>query len=953
MFNLTNEQLTSIDEFVKEYINAENAATGSRYDANANVTNKNIITLLGEMIKPVFINYNRHIRFNQMVKDFDKSIAESYIDDIENCRIYQHDETHVLTPYCMSISLFPFLQYGSKCIGGITEKPKHLSSFCGGLINLMNQVAATVAGAVAIPSLLVCFDFFARKDYGENYLKTNAKEVAQEFQHLVYYLNEPCSGRNSQSIFWNVSIFDTAYLNGLYGDFVYPDDFSKVNIPSVMNLQKYFLTWFNKERERSLLTFPVITCAMVYDKNKQVIDTDFKQFVCNELSKGNAFFVYLSDSIESLSSCCFDGSQMTLTKSSNGVKYSSFADLFNDGDKNKMIFHNGSWRNGNIIKLDKSNKTMYSITTENNKNMIVTEDHIFPTLHGDKKVSELTTNDYLIVNTSQLEAESDEGLGLSILHGIVVGAYLGNGLRCVCDELDENNIDKYLVTLSSNSDNINVLNGAIENITKAFECKITTDLHNNNASVNIYSKELYNFIKTWVIENGNEKELNLDCLLQSPAFRKGIIQGYGLTTDSHNDILYIQSKKLLNQIEVVFTSIGIPTKIDTDTLYTISPVTKYIQAHDTIYTISPVTTYIQSYDVDKFTSKCLQIKSIEECQTNDNSVYCFEMEDELDPYFTLPNGIMTHNCRLRNESKNTFSFTLGNVGEMTGSVNVITINMNRFIQDTFKIATAENKNFKDFLLSELRKLVQKLHKYHISIRKIYENTRDAGMYPVHSAHFIEMDRQFSTIGINGLVEGAEFLGYEITPNEDYMNFCSSILKTISEENKKGKELYGVRFNTEFVPGENAGHKLAQWDKRDGYVVPRECYNSYFYRVEDMNLSVIEKAKMHGKLVTDYLDGGSAVHYNMESYMTAEQYSKWIDINAYIGVNYFCTNILITCCEEDNCGHINKNTEYHCVKCGSKNISHATRIIGFLKKIKHFSVARQEESKLRYYHKTLL
>ena len=248
MFKLTNEQLTSIDEFVKEYINAENAATGSRYDANANVTNKNIITLLGEMIKPVFINYNRHIRFNQMVKDFDKSIAESYIDDIENCRIYQHDETHVLTPYCMSISLFPFLQYGSKCIGGITEKPKHLSSFCGGLINLMNQVAATVSGALAIPSLLVCFDFFARKDYGENYLKTNAKEIAQELQHLVYYLNEPCSGRNSQSIFWNVSIFDTAYLDGLYGDFVYPDDFSKVNIPSVMNLQKYFLTWFNKER---------------------------------------------------------------------------------------------------------------------------------------------------------------------------------------------------------------------------------------------------------------------------------------------------------------------------------------------------------------------------------------------------------------------------------------------------------------------------------------------------------------------------------------------------------------------------------------------------------------------------------------------------------------------------------------------------------------------------------
>ena len=601
-----------MDEFVHEYINAENAATGSRYDANANVTNKNVITLLGEIVKPMFLQYNRYSRYNQIEKDFGKELADNYIGDLKNCRIYQHDETHSMTPYCLSISLFPFLQDGSKCIGGITEKPKHLSSFCGGLINLMNQIAASVAGAVAVPSLFVCFDYFARKDYGDNYLETNKREVEQELQHLIYYLCEPCSGRNGQSIFWNVSLFDSLYMEGLYGDFVYPDDLSKVNIDSVSNLQKFFLTWFNKEREKSLLTFPVITCAMIYDKNKQVIDKAFKDFVCTELSEGNGFFVYLSDSVDSLSSC----------------------------------------------------------------------------------------------------------------------------------------------------------------------------------------------------------------------------------------------------------------------------------------------------------------------------------------------------CRLRNESKNTFSFTLGNVGEMTGSVNVITINMNRFIQDTYKLSKATLFDLTDLIVSELRKTVQRIHKYHVSIRKIYEFMRDKKMYPAHDAHFIEMDRQFSTIGINGLVEGAEFLGYDITPNEKYMNFCATILKTIAEENKKGKELYGVMFNTEFVPGENAGHKLAQWDKRDGYVVPRECYNSYFYRVEDDGLSIIEKAKMHGKLVTQHLDGGSAVHYNMDSYMTKEQYSKWIDVNAYVGVNYFCTNILITCCEEESCGFINKTTEDHCTKCGSKNISHATRIIGFLKKIKNFSKARQEEAALRFYHKEI-
>lgn len=609
MFTLTTAQLSSLDKFVHEYIQAENAATGSRYDANANVTSKNVITLLGEMVKPLFMQYNRYTRHQQMTKDFGVELADDYLDDIKNSRIYQHDETHYL-PYCLSISLFPFLQNGSKSIGGITEKPKHLSSFCGGLINLMNQIAAQVAGAVAIPSAFVCFDYFSRKDYGENYLETNSHEITQELQHIVYYLCETCSGRNGQSIFYNVSIFDRPYLEGLYGDFVYPDDFSKVNIDSVVKLQKFFLKWFNKEREKSLLTFPVITCAMVYDKNKQIIDQEFKSTVCEELSQGNGFFVYLSNSIDSLSAC----------------------------------------------------------------------------------------------------------------------------------------------------------------------------------------------------------------------------------------------------------------------------------------------------------------------------------------------------CRLRSESKNEFSFTLGNVGEMTGSVNVITLNMNRFIQDTHRLSKDNNLDFSELLISELRKKIQKIHKYHASIRKIYEFMRDSGMYPAHSAHFIEMERQFSTIGINGLVEGAEYLGYDITPNDQYMNFCATILKTISDENSIAKEIYGFRFNTEFVPGENAGHKLAQWDKRDGYAVPRECYNSYFYRVEDDGLSVIEKAKMHGKLVTEHLDGGSAVHYNMDSYMTAEQYSKWIDVNAYVGVNYFCTNILITCCEEESCGHINKNTEYHCVKCGSKNISHATRIIGFLKKIKHFSKARQEEAALRYYHK---
>jgi len=595
--------MSEIDSFVKQYIESENAASGSIYDSNANVTQKNVTTMLGEMVKPFFLQYNRHIRSKKITEMFGKELGERYLKDIKDVNIYVHDETHTLIPYCMSISLFPFLQYGSKCIGGNTEKPNHLSSFCGGLINLVNQIAAQVAGAVAIPSLLICFDYFARKDYGDDYLNTHKEIINQELQFLVYYLNEPSSGRNGQSVFWNLSIFDKQYLTALYGDFRYPDkSFSKVNFDSVIKLQKHFMQWFNKERERSLLTFPVITAAMVYDKNKKVIDTEFKEFVSDELSNGNSFFIYLSDSVDSLSSC----------------------------------------------------------------------------------------------------------------------------------------------------------------------------------------------------------------------------------------------------------------------------------------------------------------------------------------------------CRLRNESKNEFSYTLGNVGEMTGSVHVITLNLNRIVQN------AARKNLD--LETSLKGILSRVHKYHVATREIFKELKESGLYSAYNSNFIKLERQFSTIGLLGMVEAAEYLGLEISPNENYMKFCSTILKWISEENKKAREEYGILFNTEFVPGENAGHKLAQWDKRDGYKVNRDVYNSYFYRVEDDGIDIIEKAKMHSNMVTRYLDGGSAVHYNFEEYLTKEQYLKWIDVNAHLGVSYFCSNVLITCCEENECGFIDKRTLNTCSKCGSSNVSHATRIIGFLKKIKNFSKARQIEAGLRFYHK---
>jgi ribonucleoside-triphosphate reductase len=229
-----------------------------------------------------------------------------------------------------------------------------------------------------------------------------------------------------------------------------------------------------------------------------------------------------------------------------------------------------------------------------------------------------------------------------------------------------------------------------------------------------------------------------------------------------------------------------------------------------------------------------------------------------------------------------------------------------------------------------------------------EDYLNNGMLPVYDAGFINMDKQFLTIGINGMCEAAESIGIEVSNNDDYKNFVQHYLSIIYNSNKEAKKKYGYMFNTEFVPGENLGVKNAMWDKKDGYIVNRDCYNSYFYLVEDSSLNIIDKFILHGKDMIKYLDGGSALHLNLESYASKESFSKLLKISAKCGCNYFCFNVKITICED--CNHIDKQTKYKCDKCNSKNISWATRVIGYLKKITSFSESRQIEEGFRKYHK---
>mgnify|MGYP001299892879 FL=1 len=592
-------------QFIKDYAKAKNAATGSKYDANANVTEKNIVTLNGELFKGDVIKVNRAILTDKIRELYGEELAKEYIRMLEQHLLYKHDETSIM-PYCVAITMYPFLLEGLQPIGGLSARPKNLDSFCGMFVNLVFAISSQFAGAVATGEFLMYFDYFARKEWGDDYWKRPEemvdkhrnidKTLEQKFQQIVYSINQPAAARNFQSVFWNISYFDKNYFGGIFGEFYFPDG-TQPQWESLSWLQKKFAKWFNEERTKCILTFPVETMALLTN-GEDVVDEEYADFTAEMYSKGHSFFTYMSDSPDSLSSC----------------------------------------------------------------------------------------------------------------------------------------------------------------------------------------------------------------------------------------------------------------------------------------------------------------------------------------------------CRLRNEvTDNQFSYSLGAGGIATGSKSVMTLNINRLVQD------AVNNGYD--MIEYLRENVKKVHKFQTAYNELLKDYLKDGLLTVYTAGFIDMKKQYLTIGVNGVIEAAEFLGIPVNDNPTYREFMQSILKTISDENRKArtKELM---FNTEFVPAENLGVKHANWDRKAGYVVPRDCYNSYFYAVEDTSLTVLDKFKLHGKEYVQYLDGGSALHMNLDEHLSKEQYRNLLRVAAVNGTNYFTFNIPNTICND--CGHIDKRYLKECPKCGSKNVDYATRVIGYLKRISNFSQARQEEASRRFY-----
>ena len=309
-------QAQSNINFIKNFVASYNTADAT-IDDNSNVGTKGIGVLNAEIHKKDNKNTNMELWEQWLTKlypDFNVKVMRNDFNTI----LYPHDSSsQVMMPYCMAVSMYPFLLSGLKDLGGKSAVPKNIDSFCGIYVNLVFALASEVKGAVATPEFIMYMDYFCRKEWGENYYrndseyitssicnkqKTIGSQIDQYFQQVTYSINQIAGSRGCQSPFTNFSFFDKYFFQGMFGDFKFPDGTAPI-WESTNWLQQRYLHWLNQERLKCILTFPVCSYACQI-KNGKFKDEQTYKFICQEYSEGNSFFTYLSESVDSLSSCC-------------------------------------------------------------------------------------------------------------------------------------------------------------------------------------------------------------------------------------------------------------------------------------------------------------------------------------------------------------------------------------------------------------------------------------------------------------------------------------------------------------------------------------------------------------------------------------------------------------------------------------------------------------------------
>ena len=334
-------------EFINKYKLSSNTAN-STIDDNSNVANKNLAILNAEIHKPDNVRISRAMVMNKLKELYPDFNSKRYVRDLEDHVIYKHDESSfgAIAPYCVSVTMYPFLMDGIKGLGGLSASPKNLKSFCGIFCNMIFAISSQFAGAVACSEALMYFTYFCKKEWGEDFYKradeiierpknseprTILKEIQQYWQQIIYTINQPAAARGFQSAFVNFSYFDRTFFEGMFGDFYFPDG-TKPDWESLKWIQMEFMKWFNAERLKTILTFPVETVTLLY-KDGKFEDEEMFKFVCDEYSRGHSFFTYISDTVDSLSSCCFKGDELIKVYDKDGNSKSlSIAEFVNMND---------------------------------------------------------------------------------------------------------------------------------------------------------------------------------------------------------------------------------------------------------------------------------------------------------------------------------------------------------------------------------------------------------------------------------------------------------------------------------------------------------------------------------------------------------------------------------------------------------------------------------------------
>lgn len=745
---------------------------------------------------------------------------------------------------------------------------------------------------------------------------------------------------SGNSAFTNVSIFDDNFLKELLPGYNFVNEEGETvqpNIETVKKTQEIFLDIMNEELSRTPVTFPVTTACFSIDGDNSIKDLAFTKMIA-EKNKQFGFINMYCGKTSTLSSCCFSKDQKCLSYSSEGgVKNITFETLFTDpyydSRYNLTIFHNGSWTKGKIVQVPTNNKKLYKVITANNKEIIVTDDHLNPTLRGDILTSELSTEDYLLYSNRKLDTFPEKDEYLTYEQGFLIGLYLGDG-----SVYKRKTSESYSVIFSLNKNDIcakPLLEKALQDwgINKSIHAYITK---NNVLSYSIYSKELSNIIKHWVYgKYAPEKELNLNCLLQSVTFRQGIIDGWYQSDGGNSNRIYTTSKKLVEHGEILFTSLGMITIINKSDRTGDGKVVIRGKKFNRNYPLYCIRWYDMKNkrsmgNVYKVINNCeyFKIKSIEEIEYENEYVYCFEMKNKNEPYFTLPNGIITHNCRLRSDTDNEYFNVFGAGSSKIGSLGVVTSNLPRLAVKT---------KTKEKFLEDLKELVIDVARINNAKRHIIKKRIEVGALSLYTLGFMSLNKQYSTFGITGLNEAVELLGYDILSDAG-QELVIDIMSTINNTNDKMQKQYEAPHNTEQTPAENSGLKLAKKDKYLKYNINFPFYSNQFLPLIQ-NADMLDRIALQGRF-DKHFSGGSILHINVEERI--EDTQKIVDLictSAKAGVIYFALNYNLQLCEN---GHMSVGMNNACSICGKGIVDNFTRVVGFLTNVKNWSAKRREE-----------